>query len=78
MQISKALYLATMKIKVLRTISTTDGLLYFDTTPDVKDALARQLIKRGYAEPFVEPKADEDEAPAPAPTTQRKPRKSRK
>lgn len=65
-----------MKIKVLRSISTTDGLLIEGTTPDVKDALARTLIKRGYAAKAEAPAEAEPEAPAP--TTTRKPRKSRK
>lgn len=64
-----------MKIKVLRSISTTDGLLIEGTTPDVKDALARTLIKRGYAEPAPKEADEPDEI---KPIVQRKPRKPRK
>ena len=68
-----------MKIKVLRSISTTDGLLIEGTTPNVKDSLARMLIKRGYAEEAADEQPKEADTPDEIkPLPQRKPRKSRK
>lgn len=68
-----------MKLTILRSVSTTSGLLVEGTQPEVDDKLGAMLVKRGYAEQFAEPEtkeADEPDEIKPLPT--RKPRKSRK